>query len=57
MGDPVAGATVTFLGKNATTNSSGVATFTVPTGTAAGSYKATASMTSYTSATFTEKVS
>ena len=57
VGDPVAGATVTFLGKNATTNSSGVATFTVPTGTAAGSYKATASMTSYTSATFTEKVS
>lgn len=57
VGDPVAGATVTFLGKNATTNSSGVATFTVPTGTAAGSYKATAAMTSYTSATFTEKVS
>ncbi|HEY2306291.1 MAG TPA: hypothetical protein VGI05_10470 [Streptosporangiaceae bacterium] len=57
VGDPVAGATVTFLGKNATTNSSGVATFTVPTGTAAGSYQATASMTSYTSAMFTEKVS
>ena len=57
VGDPVAGATVTFLGGHATTNSSGVATFTVPTGTAAGSYKATASMTSYTSATFTVKVS
>ena len=57
VGDPVAGATVTFLGKNATTNSSGAATFTVPTGTAAGSYKATAAMTSYTSATFTVKVS
>jgi len=57
VGDPVAGATVTFLGKNATTNSSGVATFTVPTGTAAGSYKATAAKTGYTSATFTEKVS
>jgi len=57
VGDPVAGATVTFLGGHATTNSSGVATFTVPTGTAAGSYQATASMTSYTSATFTVKVS
>jgi hypothetical protein len=57
VGDPVAGATVTFLGKNATTNSSGVATITVPTGTAAGSYKATAAKTGYTSATFTEKVS
>jgi hypothetical protein len=57
VGDPVAGATVTFLGKHATTNSSGVATVTVPTGTAAGSYPATAAMTGYTSATFTEKVS
>ena len=57
VGDPVAGATVTFLGKQATTNSSGVATITVPTGTAAGSYPATAAMTGYTSATFTEKVS
>ena len=57
VGDPVAGATVKFLGKNATTNSSGVATITVPTGTAAGSYQATAAKTGYTSATFTEKVS
>ena len=57
VGDPVAGATVTFLGGHATTNSSGVAAFTVPKGTAAGSYPATASMTSYTPATFTEKVS
>jgi hypothetical protein len=57
VGDPVAGATVTFLGKNATTNSSGVATFTVPTGTAADSYQATAARTGYTSAAFTEKVS
>jgi hypothetical protein len=57
VGDPVAGATVTFLGKKATTNSSGVATVTVPTGTAAGSYQATAALTGYTSATFTEKVS
>jgi hypothetical protein len=57
VGDPVAGATVTFLGKKATTNSSGVATVTVPTGTAAGSYQATAARTGYTSATFTEKVS
>jgi hypothetical protein len=57
VGDPVAGATVTFLGKKATTNTSGVATVTVPTGTAAGSYKATAAKTGYTSATFTEKVS
>src|SRR5690348_15673629 len=57
VGDPVAGATVTFLGKNATTNSSGVATVTVPTGTAAGSYNATAAKTGYMSATFTEKVS
>ena len=57
VGDPVAGATVTFLGKNATTNSSGVATVTVPTGTAAGSYQATAAKTGYTSTTFTEKVS
>ena len=57
VGDPVAGATVTFLGKKATTNSSGVATITVPTGTAAGSYSASAAETGYTSATFTEKVS
>jgi hypothetical protein len=57
VGDPVAGATVTFLGKKATTNSSGVATVTVPTGTKAGSYTATATMTGYTAATFTEKVS
>ena len=57
VGDPVAGAKVTFLGKNATTNSSGVATITVPTGTAAGSYQATAAETGYTAATFTEKVS
>ena len=57
VGDPVAGATVTFLGGHATTSSSGAATFTVPTGTAAGSYKATAAKTGYTSATFTEKVS
>lgn len=57
VGDPVAGATVTFLGKKATTNSSGVATVMVPTGTAAGSYQATAAKTGYTSATFTEKVS
>ena len=57
VGDPVAGATVTFLGKNATTNSSGVATITVPTGTTAGSYMATGAKTGYTSATFTEKVS
>jgi hypothetical protein len=57
VGDPVSGATVTFLGKKATTNSSGVATVTVPTGTAAGSYQATGAKTGYTSATFTEKVS
>ena len=57
VGDPVAGAKVTFLGKNATTNSSGVATITVPTGTAAGSYTATAAETGYTAATFSEKVS
>jgi len=57
VGDPVAGATVTFLGKNATTNSSGVATITVPAGTAASSYPATTAKTGYTSATFTEKVS
>lgn len=57
VGDPVAGARVTFLGKNATTNSSGVATITVPAGTAAGSYTATAAMTGYTPATFSEKVS
>jgi hypothetical protein len=57
VGDPVAGATVTFLGKKATTNSSGVATITVPTGTAAGSYQATAAAAGYTAATFTEKVS
>jgi hypothetical protein len=57
VGDPVAGATVTFLGKKATTNSSGVATITVPTGTAAGSYQATAALTGYTPPTFTEKVS
>ncbi len=57
VGDAVAGATVTFLGGHATTNNSGAATFTVPAGTAAGSYQATAAKTGYTSATFTEKVS
>jgi hypothetical protein len=53
----VAGAKVTFLGQNATTNSSGAAAITVPTGTAAGSYQATAAKAGYTSAALTEKVS
>jgi len=57
VGDPVAGAKVTFLGASATTSSKGVATITVPKGTKAGSYKATATDAGYTSATFTEKVS
>lgn len=56
VGDPVPGATVKFLGKTVTTNSSGVAQVTVPKGTPTGSYVATASKTGYTSATFTIKV-
>jgi hypothetical protein len=56
VGDPVAGAKVTFMGGSATTDSSGVAKFTVPKGTAPGSYKATASKADYTAGTFTVTV-
>ena len=55
--DPVAGATVSFLGKTATTNSKGAAQMTVPKGTATGKHTATAAKAGYTSATFTETVS
>jgi hypothetical protein len=56
VGDPVAGATITFLGKTATASSAGIAKFTVPKGTPTGNYAATASKGGYTSATFTIKV-
>ena len=56
-GDPVAGATVSFLGKTATTNSKGVAQIMVPKGTATGKHTATVTKTDYTSATFTVTVS
>ena len=56
VGDPVPGATVSFLGKTATTNSKGVAQITVPKGTATGTHTATVSKPDYTPATFTVKV-
>jgi hypothetical protein len=56
VGDPVPGATVSFLGKTAKTNSKGVAQITVPKGTATGKHTATVSKPDYTSATFTVKV-
>jgi hypothetical protein len=56
VGDPVAGATVTFLGKTATTSSAGIAKITVPKGTPTGNHTATASKGGYRSATFTIKV-
>ena len=52
VGDPVAGAKVSFLGKTATTNAKGVAQITVPKGTATGKHTATAAKANYTSATF-----
>jgi hypothetical protein len=55
-GDPVAGATVKFLGKTVTTNSKGVAKVTVPKGTSKDKHSATASKGGYTGATFTVKV-
>jgi hypothetical protein len=56
VGDPVAGAKVSFLGKTATTNAKGVAQITVPKGTATGKHTATAAKADYTSATFTVTV-
>jgi hypothetical protein len=56
VGDPVPGATVSFLGKTAKTNSKGVAQITVPKGTATGKHTATVSKPDYTPATFTVKV-
>ena len=56
VGDPVPGATVSFLGKTATTNSKGVAQITVPKGTATGKHTATVSKPDYTPATFTVNV-
>ena len=56
VGDPVAGAKVSFLGKTATTNAKGVAQITVPKGTATGKHTATAAKAGYTSATFTVTV-
>jgi hypothetical protein len=56
VGDPVPGATVSFLGKTAKTNSKGVAQITVPKGTATGKHTATVTKPDYTSATFTVKV-
>jgi hypothetical protein len=56
VGDPVAGASVTFLGKTVTTSSAGIVKITVPKGTPTGDHTATASKGGYTSATFTIKV-
>jgi len=56
VGDPVAGAKVSFLGKTATTNAKGVAQITVPKGTATGKHTATVSRAGYTPATFTVTV-
>jgi hypothetical protein len=56
VGDPVAGAKVSFLGKTATTNAKGVAQITVPKGTATGKHTATAAKADYTSATVTVAV-
>jgi hypothetical protein len=56
VGDPVAGAKVSFLGKTATANAKGVAQVTVPKGTATGKHTATVSKAGYTSATFTVTV-
>ena len=57
VGDPVAGATVSFLGKTATTNAKGTAQITAPKGTATGKHTAAAAKADYTSATFTVTVS
>lgn len=56
VGNPVPGATVSFLGKTAKTNSKGVAQITVPKGTATGKHTATVTKPDYTSATFTVNV-
>ncbi len=55
-GDGVPGATVTFLGKTAKTNSKGVVKFTVRKGTAKGKHVAVATKTGYAPASFTVKV-
>ena len=55
-GSPVAGATVTFLGKKATTNSAGKAKITVPKGTSTGKHTATASKAGYVPSSFSVKV-
>jgi hypothetical protein len=56
VGDPVPGATVTFLGKTATTSARGIARIRVPRHTARGKYKARASKSGYTTATFKVRV-
>ncbi len=55
-GDGVAGVTVRFLGKTATTNGKGVVNFTVKKGTARGDHSATATKTGYAPAAVTVKV-
>ena len=47
---------MTFLGSTVTSNSSGVAHFTVKKGTTPGTYKATASKSGYAMGTATVKV-
>lgn len=49
-GDRMAGARVVFRGRRVTTNSRGQASFTVPAGTSARTYSASATMTGYVSA-------
>jgi hypothetical protein len=55
-GSAVAGVTVKFLGKSATTNAKGQAKFTVKKGTPTGSHQAVASKKGYKSVIFTVKV-
>ena len=49
-GDRMAGARVVFRGRRVTTNSRGQASFTVPAGTSARTYSASATMKGYVSA-------
>lgn len=56
VGDPVAGATVSFLGKVEKTTAHGVVQFTIPKGTRTGKREAVASRAGYTSARITIRV-
>ena len=56
-GDPVVGATVSFLGMTGKTNTKGIVHLKVPKGTATGKHGAVASKLHYTSASVTIRVS